>query len=62
MVTITNADAGRGRVARWAKALRLGVAAAIAGIGIASVEPVVVFGSLGFVAYGFADRFPRFRH
>lgn len=54
-------DVARPRLTTTTRALRLGVSAAIAGIGIASAEPVVVFGSLGFVAYAFADRFPTLR-
>jgi hypothetical protein len=51
----------RSRLSTGTRALRLGVAAAIAGIGIASVQPMVVVGSLGFVAYAFTDRLPRLR-
>jgi hypothetical protein len=54
-------DVARPRLSTGTRALRLGVAAAIAGIGIASVQPIVVFGSLGFVAYAFTDRIPRLR-
>jgi hypothetical protein len=41
--------------------VRLGVAAAIAAIGVAAGQPVVVVGALGFVAYAFADWLPRLK-
>jgi thioredoxin-like negative regulator of GroEL len=50
----------RARLTTGERALRLGVAAAIGGIGIASAQAVVVVGALGFVAYAFTDRLPRF--
>ena len=50
----------RARLTTGERALRLGVAAAIFGIGIVSAQPMVVVGVLGFVAYAFADRLPRF--
>jgi thioredoxin-like negative regulator of GroEL len=54
-------DVARSRLTTGERALRLGVAAAIAGIGLASAQPVVVVGALGFVAYAFLDHLPRFR-
>lgn len=50
----------RARLTTGERALRIAVAAAIGGIGIASAQPVVVVGALGFVAYAFTDRLPRF--
>ena len=49
----------RARLTTGERGIRLGVAAAIAGIGIVSAQPVVVVGALSFVAYAFADRLPR---
>jgi hypothetical protein len=54
-------DLARPRLSTGTRALRIGVAAAIAAIGIASVQPVVVVVSVGFVAYAFTDRIPRLR-
>jgi thioredoxin-like negative regulator of GroEL len=59
--SVRDRDVARSRLTTGKRALRLGVAAAIAGIGLGSTEPVVVVGALGFVAYAFLDHLPWFR-
>jgi thiol-disulfide isomerase/thioredoxin len=43
------------------RTVRLGVASAITAFGVVAAQPIVVVCALGFVAYAFADRLPRFR-
>jgi molybdenum cofactor biosynthesis enzyme MoaA len=54
-------DVAAVRLTAGERTVRFGVAAAIAAIGVVAVQPVVVVGALGFVAYAFADRLPRLR-
>ncbi len=60
-VGVRDGDVSAVRLTGGERAVRLGIAAVIAAIGAAAIQPVVVLGALGFVAYAFVDRLPRLR-
>ncbi len=58
-VGVRDGDVSAARLTGDERAVRLGIAAVIAAIGAAAIQPVVALGALGFVPYAFVDRLPR---